>query len=242
MQLWQGNYGFPVNGALVTSRTEVVRSDSGRPLRWRMYLDVEFTLKGSGPAQLSALENAARDALSRPYVDLVLRDDTGIPTSSRLVNADSISGVMVVDGPTFRDGQGPEFVTLRTGRFTAVAEYVFRGAETALVSFTESISVQGNGGPVRNWRLPVNARPIRQEVTPYSIIRYTQQGAAVGHLIPPARQPPYIDPDLLVNEQDAVSRDVGQPLGKAWINPVTRWTYVFESPELIPFNPVLPVM
>jgi hypothetical protein len=212
-----------------------------------MYLDVEASYispPGGGVADLSNWEGQVRDALAVPYDDIYLAADDGSPTASRLTNPASISGVVVSDGPHFPERTTPEWVRVRTVRFTGVAEYVFRGAENALVSFAQTISITGNGGPMRRWRIPVNEYdPIRQRVSKGSIVRLVQSGAAIGHLGYPDPPAPLWDRDLLVNEAEAVTKEVGKPIGKAWVENVTRWNYIFENNK--PLNaaiPLLPVM
>lgn len=241
MQLTLGGYKFPVNGCEVTGRVGYERSDSGRPLRYTQYLDVNGTLFGSGQADMTRLEDELRDALRRPYRDLVLKRDDGGNSALRLINAESLSGVVATSGPDFFEAQGSEYVTTRRFRFTAEATYLMPGTQTALVSWTQTVSVVGNGGPVRSWRVPVNADPIRQTLTKASVIRYTQSGAAVGNFAPPIPPPPVFGRAYLVNEQEAVTRTVGRPLGKYWIEPSVQWNYVFEtSKPLVGVTP-LPV-
>ena len=47
---------FNANAASVTSETDVIRADSGRPLRYRMRISVLGYLEGSGQADLTAKE------------------------------------------------------------------------------------------------------------------------------------------------------------------------------------------
>jgi hypothetical protein len=119
---------------------------------------------------------------------------------------------------------------------------VLRGTENIPLSWAQAISTTGNGGPVRRWRVPVNDdyRPIRQRITPYSIIRLVQSGMATGHtsfIDPPA---PVWPADLIVNEAEAVTREIGTPLGRSFVGNVTRWNYIFESPDMLPANMVAP--
>jgi len=230
MQLWIGTYAFPAGQCAVTSRvTGIERSDSGRPLRFTLALDVDGVIRGTGQADLSARELQLRAVLATPFQDLILRQDTGPPSSLALVSNQSLSGVVVVSGPDFYKPDGPEFVTTRHFRFSAEAVFLSPGGAAALVSWTQTVSVQGNGGPVRAWRVPINADPIRQVVTPRSIIRYTQQGSATGHTAEPRVPPPVFGRAYLMNESEAVQKVTPRPVGRNWVNYTVSWNYVFES-------------
>lgn len=242
MQLFVGTYGFPVNAAGVTGGVrQVIRSDSGRPLRYVQGLDVTGTIFGSGQADLTDRENALRAALQKPYVDVVLKRDDGQPSALALLNSKTLSGVVVTSGPEFFEDQGSEYVTTRRFRFSVEATYLAPKAESALVSWTQTVSVLGNGGPIRTWRIPLNADPIRQAVTPRSTIRYTQSGQAVGHLRMPLPAPPMFGRAYLLNEQESVQQDYGRPLGRYWVEPSVRWNYVFEADKLLTGSTPLPV-
>lgn len=247
MQLFLGSYAFPVNGALVTTRTTIERSQSGRPLAWLQSIDVVAFLfpVGAGASNQEKLTNAEgllRIALSKPYQDLALKTDSGSLTGTCLINAKSISGVVVTDGPNFEDGMTPEYVAIRTARFKAEARYLFSGTADALVNYQESITVTGNGGPIRKWRIPVNAPPIRQETTKYSIIRTVQQGSAIGYTKYPIPPAPIYGTEFLQNETTAVQEQSPTPMGRGWLNYPITWNYVYESSKPLVGRPRLPIL
>lgn len=242
MQLGYGSVLFPVNAADVSSRVQVVRSQSGRPLRYVHRLDVKAIIDGSGQAQLSALEAAFRVALLDPYHDLVLYQDSGAASGTTLFNRASLSGTAIVDGPHFEESQGPEYVVLRTVRFAMEATFAVRNQANAYVQYQSAVQVQGTGGPVRVWRRPLNARPIRQQVTPFSTVRVVQQGFAVGHSGYPAPDPHFVDRQWLVHEAVSGADESPTPLGRAWVDWPRRWVYVYELPFLPVVAPRLPLM
>lgn len=241
MQLWWGNTAFPVNAAAVTGTVGYVRSQAGRPLQAVVRAEVTATLFGEGQANLTAQEQVIRSALMTPYRDLILRRDDGGAAGLSLVNNTSLTGCVVVSGPDFFRSDGSEYVTTRQFRFVVEATYAVAGAEAALFSWTQTISVTGNGGPRRTWRLPLNADPVRQVVTPRTIIRYVQVGQAVGHLLAPTAPPPVFGAAYLVNESVSVSSTPGEPMGRAWRMPAVQWNYVFESDRPLFGTTPLPV-
>jgi hypothetical protein len=241
VQLFWGSTPFPVNAAAVTGSVQFVRSGSGRPIESVQRVEVGFTLFGAGQKDLSNQEGVIRAALMTPYQDLILRRDDGGIAGISLINNSSLSGCVVVSGPDFGEAQGSEYVTTRRGRFVVEATYLVPGAQTALVSWTQTVSVLGNGGPRRTWREPVNAAPIRQVVKRQTVIRYTQSGQAVGHLVKPFVPPPIFGRAYLVNESEAVQYGTGEPLGRSWRNWPVSWNYVFESDRFLVGTTPLPV-
>ncbi len=168
MQLYYGNLPlFNMNQAEVTSNTRLVQASTGRPLRYIVDIHVSKAyLVGTTQAQLTQAEAALRTALLQGYADLVLRQDSGAASSLAIVSNASISGVRIIDGPHFEEAEGAEFVTLRTARFTAQAEYIIANTANVVTEFHESISFYGNCGPVNAWRHCVNSGPVLQQVYP----------------------------------------------------------------------------
>jgi hypothetical protein len=228
MQLSWGNYDFPVNAAEVTSRSRTVFSYTGRPIRYILTYDVLATLFADGQKALSTEEDKLRTALYTPYKNLILKTDAGSASSANLINNKSITGVRLVSGPDFGEAKGGEFVNRRTASFSMEAEYILKGTENAVISWQESVTIVGNGGPDRFWRFPLNANPIRQQKTPYSLITATQQGQATGHTRRPTRPLP-MWPDFLVNPSDTTGGGTPEPKGLAFLNWPIQWAYQFQS-------------
>lgn len=241
MQVRWGSYAFSANGCDLASRTRAVLSETGRPVRYVSRVAVSGWLEADGQAALNTAEVALRNALATPYQDLKFLTDDGAVTAVSLLNSTSLSGVRVVNGPEFAGRDGAEFATIRQFSFEVEAEYLVTSARTAVLSFTETVSVVGTGGPRRILRVPVNAAVlVRQQVSPRSVVRATQQGSAVGHLgYPPAPRPLWPAPILL---EDSVQVQKGSPknLGQTWIEYPISWAYQFESDGPLVGAPGLP--
>lgn len=242
MQLFWGRYGFPVNQAFVSTRTAVIRGNNRRPLRYLMRGDVKAELIVSGQADTTKQEDIVRSALATPYQDLILKQDDGKPSGTRLLNQKSLSGVMVVDGPNFTEATRAEYVNTRTVEFTVEAEYVFAGAESAIISFEETISVRGNGGPRWIWRFPLNGDAVLQQVSRQSLITTVQRGSAVGHTKYPPAPPPFAGrpPGIFVNEAVSTDDTSPIPLGRGWVNFPRTWYYEYRSVTPLVGTPSLP--
>ena len=205
-------------------------------------MDCEATIIGSGQSDLTNKENEARAALMVPYKDFILKQDSGADSGTRLINQTSLSGVMVVDGPNFKTEGPGEYVNQRTLTFAVEAEYLIPGADTAIVSWEESISVRGNGGPDYVWRFPINADAISQPVSLQSLIITIQRGSAKGHTKRPKPPPPFAGriPGVFVNSAESYNKGSPKSLGKAYIEWPIEWSYEYRSVAPLIGEPSLP--
>lgn len=238
MQLWWGSYALPVNGADVTTQvTAVAYSAAGNPIRYGQTVAVVAWLDGEGQAALAAKEAALRAALARPHQDLLWRLDSGALSPVSMADVGSLSGNRVVTGPTFQnEARDGEYVTQRTARFEVYAEYGVANSQAAVTRWSELVTVTGDGGPDRRWRFPLNARPVRVVVSPFSLVTAVQSGEGFGHLVRP-NPPPPLFPAYLVRNRSSTGRIAPTPVGRGSVNPGTRWSYVFEADGPLVGNP-----
>ncbi len=195
-------------------------------MRYLVAYNVLLTLYGSSQDDVSRKEAAFRAALLVPNQDFVLTTDTGKVSSAAILSKDTASGTRVVSIST-PEAKGAEFVTRRTIGFTVTAEYHVANTANAVVSWQEAITIVGNGGPRRSWRFPINAPPVRQTLTPYSLVRMTQTGQAVGYQARPIKPNP-LYPQYIVN--DAIQTTIASPerFGNGFVNWPIQWAYTFE--------------
>jgi hypothetical protein len=160
--------------------------------------------------------------------DFALFTDSGKISSAAILVKDTASGTRVVNVST-PEAQGGEFVNRRTMDFTVVGEYHVRGAENALLSWTETLIIVGNGKARRVWRFPINAPAIRQTIAPNSLVRAVQQGSAVGYLKRPKKPKPLF-PNYLVNEavQEVITAPRYMNADFDTIGHAVQWSYTFE--------------
>lgn len=238
MQLFWGAYALPVNGADVTSQVRTTaRSVGGRPVRYEAVVSVVAWLDGSGQADLAAKESALRAALAIPGLDLTWKLDSGAVSPTSLIDGATMTGNRIVSGPTFQnEARDGEYVTQRTARFDVSAEYAASDGATAILAWSETVTVTGDGGPDRNYRFPLNARPIRQVRSPYSVVTAVQSGEAYGHLARPT-PPPALWPAYLLRNRSSVGKIAPTPLGGVYVNPGVRWNYVYEADGPLVGNP-----
>lgn len=238
------NLFFPVNAAEVTEEIRPVVNQSGRPIRYVLTMHCKCILDALGQLNCSAAEALAKRVLTAPYGSLSLLMDNGFPSAASLINNQTVSGVTIVDGPHFRNAMGPEWVTMRTVEFTMQAEVLNPGQANALVSFKQTVTKQGTGGPDRFWDFPCNGYPaIRQQLTSTSLVVTTQAGTIVNHTGPNPDPPPPLWPDYLVPRACSVSYDTPEPKGPLnWLNWATHYQYQFHSPFLLYGTTPLPTV
>ena len=227
MQASYGNAVAPVNGAEVTSALTVSATTSyGAPLRYLVAYNVIAYLTGSGQDALSVVEDRFRAELMKPGKDFVLRTDSGKVSSAAILSKDTASGTRVIS-ISAPEAKGGEFATRRPIAFTVTAEFHVADTRRAVVAWTETVSIVGTGGPRRAWRFPINGRAVRQVVTPYSLVRATQQGQAVGYLARPTKPKPLF-PAYEVFDARAGSVTSPELFGSEYINWPVQWAYTFE--------------
>lgn len=136
--------------------------------------ELQYATQGNITSAIDQLENAYNFDRAG---DLGLYQDDGSPTPHILHDATSINGVRITyfDYP---QGDPAEYATKRTYRVVAEAEYL--AAEDDIVSFQETLSFVGNGGPLWDMEICAKGPPIpivRARRTPQRVI---QTGRIVG--------------------------------------------------------------
>lgn len=220
-----GNYLFDANATLFTSSSQVKWNTGGQPYAHEDSVHVTGFLTGTGQADLTQKASALATALAVNFNDLVFLDDTGAQTQTVLKNVSSITGVRIknLEWPT---SQGPEYATIRSFSFDAMAEYPLARTATLLLSFTETLSFAG-GGPLFAHRLAINGLPQKQLIYPATVFRATQSGHAEGYLIAPTVPQPQW-PNALKQSGD-LKRTSPERKGRGYQGYGVQWSFEFES-------------
>lgn len=226
MQLKYGSYPFDSNTTLLSTQIFPQVNRGGQIYSQRKRFTIQGYLAGDGQAELTLKENALKTALARPYQDLLFLKDDGSASSEVLLNATSITGVLVTDGPHFQTTQGPEYATLRTFTFTAEAEYPVPEGSNYLLDFNETLSFEG-GGPLYIHRRAINGPPQKQLVYPATEYKVTQTGRAIGYRAYPT--PPAPKFPFALKESPKIDRGAPERKGNGYQGYEVTWTYVFES-------------
>lgn len=227
MQLSYGSYQFGVSACDVKTRSETLRNRGGQPYAYKAALDVCGYLQDTGQSALTNDMGQLWAALSVPYQDLVLSQDSGAPSATRLANGGSTSGVVITRGPGYPRNNGGEYSTMRYFEFTAEAEYPLPNTAQRLLWFTEKLKFRG-GGPKRVM-LEAAVGPAQPQITrQQTIYEAWQTGESIGYLQRPIAPQP-IWPFALIEINPEAEVDSPELKGKAYEGFKISWAYHFMS-------------
>jgi hypothetical protein len=236
MQLKYGSYPFLSGGCDIRARLRTNLNKAGQPYSTRQSCDVSGFLQGSGQADITAQMNALASALAIPYQDLIFYRDDGGASATGLLNAPSLSGVIITRGPEFLTNQGGEYSTYRKFEFTAEAEYPLAGSQGLLLSFTESLRFRG-GLAKRTIMLAVSGPHQAQTIYPTTPYEVVQQGEAVGYRSYPVTPGPIWPSALIESPDNELVTPERQPKGYQGYK--TTWSYRFMSLKPLRGSPTL---
>jgi hypothetical protein len=194
----------------------------GRAQTLRKRMVVEGEIIGASTAAIDARVAAIKAAYSIEGGTARLLDASGNATAY-VLESNAISGVRIVEGPTFFQQEGKaHFVTGLPFQIVLEGDYANSDGDT-LVSYSENITKIGSGGPRRVMVECDQGLPIEQVVSQNTPIVIVQAGEAVGYLARPNANPPLFAPD----QPDGEQINVGTPRkdGINWVDWPIRWAY-----------------
>lgn len=182
--------------------------------------------------------NALKAAYAKP-VDSVAFYLDNVKTAK--VIEGTLGGIRCVSGPNFPESNNGEYSTFVRYELAIEGTVPVSGTELdPLISFNESLSFQGNCGPIFKYIQVINGTPQKQIVAQRSTMTATQAGSAVGYgswpLLP---QPLWPSDEHLEARVDSKTspRRIGQ-VGKAsFVEYERSWSYSFESAVPLSGNP-----
>jgi len=175
-------------------------------------------------AQIAALENAF--AVDGGDFQVLY------PTGEQLLmlrSEDFVGGLRVVGEPSYEDNQPGELVRRRTFKIELSAEQLIgsvdgSGGGSDVVSYTESLSYEGNGGQRFVVIETMEGPPVVQRVNQQTMCRCIQEGRCVQRYTKPTAPAP-LYPD---REQGSLRRITPSVPSRDTYE--VAWSYTFESP------------
>lgn len=231
MQLQVGTY--TLDTSFTPSWTRVmVRSDRGYAQRIRATLAVQFDLYAESVSEMTATIQGLIDAISGDYQDVLLLDDDGGQTPWCLINADTIDGVKLMTPPSFPDVSSVYALKV-SGEMAWQADFppddVTNGpGQPNLLAFSETLTFQGNGGPIKTITLTPRGEPIEvtlAERTPF----FASQAGSISAVGPISNIPQPIWPDKLVNPASTTERSSPNVRNGVIESYSASWNYQFQS-------------
>jgi hypothetical protein len=153
----------------------------------------------------------------------------------RLRSVDMIGGLRVVKEPSYPVGTGIEWVRMRTFTVTIEAEEFVEigGGGSADVSFSESVTFEGNGGPDVVIMVPIEGDPVEIQTSQRTMCRAIQTGRAARRR-GAAVAPPPLWPDKEIGKLRQITPVTPQTVSGGQRLSEISWSYTFQSP--FPFN------
>lgn len=228
MYLQYGPYRHALAECLLSISRRPKQSPSGTVIGYFERWDISGEVQAASSAALTAVIQSLETAYGFNGRDATLYLSDGVtPSAHRLISADSVNGVQVVQPVQFPNGTGGEYSTYRSYQLALEAEFATDDdtATSNLTSFQETISITGNGGPKHVIIECLNARPVRQITLAATMIRAQQSGTASASTFYPTPPGP-LWPQWLLNDSVTITK-VG-PIGTQ-SNFTTNWSYSFES-------------
>lgn len=222
-----GSYQFPAGLVDVSLTKTARRSPRGLPQKelWRMSLS--GTLIADGQSAINTAIRNLEEAFAVPNQTLAVHLGSGAQSVHKLDAGTSLSGVQIVQPPSFPTGRDAEFATGRTFTIVAESEYAVDGADGYL-EWNESISVTGDGGPDYAVRNVMNGEPQLHVIHSRTPVYVTQQGNAVGFLARPLAPPP-INWGVRLGARTFGSRQSPKVMGNSLQGYAIRWAYQFVN-------------
>lgn len=198
--------------------------------RWQ----IQGILQAASVSALTTALTALEDAYETNNLDLILTTDGNIETAHTLKVSDTLGGVRVVGGVQYPQGEGSQYTTFRS--YTITLEAVRNDNELELLAFSETVDIQGSGGPRRVLIEILNGPPQAQITNLATIQQIVQRGSALGYSQYPAPAAPSIPaweslPDRVISRRGP--RSVRGQFTEFTVN----WQYVFLAPSPVTVLP-----
>ncbi len=221
-----GNYIHDNNEVETVFRQSALFDQRGNRRGLRKRIELKGVLHGTSQANLTAKLLALDAAYSKDGFNAILfLDDGTTQTHHRIISGDTLTGVRVVQPPSYQPGDGAEYSTFRT--YSIVLEADFLG-DSDILNFEETVTIQGTGGPRFAYFETLNTLPVRQIVNDFTLVRMTQSGSATGYLSYPFAPAP-LWPSLEDVSQRTFIRRAPRLQGRIRTDYPVSWTYKFTS-------------
>ncbi len=222
-----GTYAFDSGQLYVNPHLELVQNEGGQYVKTRQQMQVSGYYLCNGEVDASLKMNALINALSVPGKDFVVYHTNGTPSSMKLMNGPSLTGVRMVGDLTFPKRSGADHVTQRYFEFTLEAEYRYPGSLGLLQAFHETLSFSG-GGPRIIWKENMEEPAQKQVPCLFTVCTVIQSGIIVGiggyPPLPKMAFPQYLSKEVDYNPETPQRRGQGYELYKY------TYRYEFKAP------------
>lgn len=235
MYFTYGFYRHPLGECLVTNFTQTkLYNRRGRAHIIRRSMTVEGEIIAADTTAIDTRVREMVQAYSIPAAAAYMSTSTGASTGFVLSNTFSLTGVRVIEGPSFHQREhAAHYVTGLP--FTIRLECDYLG-NTSLMEYEETITKVGDGRGRRIVLEVDSGPPVVQFTTTHTPITVMQEGKAVGVAQYPTPNLPLFND--AIDGPDGIQINEGTPelYGNAYIGYPISWKYRMVFPQ----NPSLP--
>lgn len=254
MYLKRNNFTHPINDALVSLTKVPVYADNRVLIGSKDMWSIRGMLTGADATELSAKMIELEAAYSSIAGDLVLlQNDASTETHLKTTGSQTVGGIRCTKLYYPMTDPG-DFTTYLHYEIECEADFggigVFGaaggqgGGGEVIVSWTETVSYQGDGGPREILLEAINGPPQLQVVSDYTPIFATQQGDAVGLFKHPTPARP-IYPQYEIGHERRIAYSTPTMVGGTQNGPQTTrefrssWSYSFQASQPLTAKPGL---
>ena len=213
------------NGEIILSSfSKTAKKDKrGQHSTTLVQVQLEGVLVATSQSTLTTAILALESAYGTNGKDWGLYQDDGTKSAHWIDSSKSLSGTFV-SLIVYPEGGGAEYALYRKYNITVEAEFL---EGSGLISFQETLSFNGNGGPRFVILETAGGVPVKQIVNQRTKVRATQSGSAF-HMLAYPTAPSVLWPFAYRSDLSS-SRRVGPTLdGNRYTNFGTQWNYQFE--------------
>lgn len=225
------SYSLVDSAAISITRSER-RDTTGRKIGYTERWEVQGWLVAASVADLTTAINSLKAAcVDGVDVGLYVAGSPDVATSHILTNASTVGGTRL-EGPKFPVGQGAEYANQRSFTLSVEADFDAAGIAGTLVSFQETVSITGTGGPRFVTQTPLDGPVIAQQVSRFSPVAVVQAGSAIGHTSYPTVPGPLLSSGEHYDQRQVTYKSPQrQADGAAYRGYEVSWQYSFEVPS-----------
>lgn len=234
MYLKYGNYQHASNESSISVRKRAQYNDRGFLDKTIETWGISGTLIADGQSAIRTAAALLQDAYSKNQQFAGLYHDDG--TLSHLYLDPSFAQIHITGFGFPVGGGGAEYATGR--HYEIEIEAVYPSLINGILSFTEQISFQGNGGPRYTYFELMQGPPVRQTVGEKTLYRTTQSGSAVGQITYPTAPDP-LWPPYLENDTATITTTGGNLINGNYTGFGVVWSYQFISDIPLSGTPTL---
>lgn len=223
MQVKYGGYAFNADDVVISHTKRSMRAETGFRTGVVDMWTLQFRLRGDTQTELTTEVNRLYAAFAVDGKDIVLLQNDGSNSAFITNSSATTSGVRVkdIDFPILANGQYAYFID---GTVTLEAETVTN--PDASLSYSDTLTISGNGGPKIVLLETARGLPISQTTRQRTVVRGLQSGTAraVGAV---PRRPIIMFPNLLINE--SVQEGITSAVEGGKIVYTLNWSYPYQS-------------